>query len=416
MDLLSPFAKRALLARLNGLEQGRLVLRDGADVHAWGDPDDRSIELTVLDQRFYSAVAFGGSVGAGEAYADGWWTTDNLTGLVRLMVRNRSLLDGLETGLARLAQPARRLLHAFNRNTKRGAKRNISAHYDLSNEFFQTFLDDTLTYSSGLFLRPGASLKDASIAKYDRIAALLDLRSTDHVVEIGTGWGGFAIHVASKYGCRVTTTTISEEQFALASQRVAAAGLSDRITLLKQDYRDLTGQYDKLASIEMIEAVGHDHYAAFFAKCKALLTPKGRAVIQAITIADERYESARREVDFIKRHIFPGSCIPSRTVLRNFAKGAGLDMIQADEMGLHYAETLRRWRHNLQAQKLRVEQLGFDERFQRLWEFYFSYCEGGFLERAIGTAQIVFAPPSAGLTAPLPAPYIGTVPTVNAAA
>jgi cyclopropane-fatty-acyl-phospholipid synthase len=416
MDLLSQFAKRALLARLSNLEHGRLVLYEGRSVIAWGDPNSRAVEITVQDPRFYSAVAFGGSVGAGEAYADGWWTTDDLTGLVRLMVRNRDLLDGLDAGLARLAKPARRLLHAFNRNTRRGARRNIAAHYDLSNEFFATFLDDTLTYSSGLFLRPGATLKEASIAKYERIASLLDLRASDHLVEIGTGWGGFGIHVAARYGCRVTTTTISDEQFALATQRVAEAGLADRITLLRRDYRDLDGRYDKLASIEMIEAVGHDHLATFFAKCKALLQPGGRAVIQAITIADERYETARREVDFIKRHIFPGSCIPSRTVLREHARTAGLDMIQADEMGLHYAETLRRWRNNFRAAQQRIEQLGFDERFQRLWEFYFSYCEGGFLERAIGTSQIVFAPPSAGLTAPIPAPVISAVPPRFAAA
>jgi cyclopropane-fatty-acyl-phospholipid synthase len=409
MDLLSPLAKRALVARLAGIELGRLVLKDADRVHSWGEPEQRPVEVTVHDQRFYSAVAFGGSVGAGESFADGWWTTNDLTGLVRLMVRNRHVLDGLETGFARFVKPVRRMMHALNRNTRRGARRNIAAHYDLSNEFFATFLDDTLTYSAGLFLRPDATLRDASIAKYDRMAALLDLHASDHVVEIGTGWGGFAMHVASRYGCRVTTTTISEEQFALASQRVKEAGLSDRITLLLRDYRDLDGRFDKLASIEMIEAVGHDHYDSFFAKCRELLLPHGRAVIQAITIRDDRYESARREVDFIKRHIFPGSCIPSRQVLRTHATAAGLELIQADEMGLHYAETLRRWRHNMIAQRRRVAELGFDLRFQRLWEFYFAYCEGGFLERAIGTAQIVLAPPSAGLSAPVPAPYIGAV-------
>ncbi|HEV2290204.1 MAG TPA: cyclopropane-fatty-acyl-phospholipid synthase family protein [Gemmatimonadales bacterium] len=410
MGPLSSSARRALAARLGRLRHGRLTLREGGVVTSWGDPAAEPVVIDVHDARFHSAVALGGAVGAGEAYAEGWWATDDLTGLVRLLLRERDVLDGLETGAARLVQPVRRLLHALNRNSRRGARRNILAHYDLGNEFFGLFLDDTLTYSCALFERPGASLHDASTAKYERIADLLELQASDHLVEIGTGWGGFAIHAASTRGCRVTTTTISDEQFRLATARVAAAGLADRVEVLRRDYRDLTGTYDKLASIEMIEAVGHEHYGGFFAKCAELLAPHGRAAIQAITIDDARYEGARREVDFIKRYIFPGSCIPSRAVLRAAAAPTDLALVRVDEMGHHYAETLRRWRMNLEAQRTRALALGFDERFLRLWEFYFCYCEGGFLERAIGTAQMAFAKPAAVPAAPrdvAPIPGLG---------
>ncbi len=396
MDLVSRLGRRALFSRLPAIRHGHLVLVDGVRSLHWGDITAPALTLTVVDPRFYSAIAFGGSIGAGEAYADGWWTCDDLTGLVRLLLRNRDVLDGLETGFARLAVPARKLFHALNRNTRDRSRRNIAAHYDLSNEFFATFLDGSMTYSCALFDTPGMSLREASEAKYARMCALLELRETDHVIEIGTGWGGFAIHAASRFGCRVTTTTISAAQHAYAVQRVAEAGLADRITVLQQDYRDLRGEYDKLVSIEMIEAVGHDHYDSFFRQCKSLLVPHGRAAIQAITIRDDRYESARREVDFIKRHIFPGSCIPSHEVLRSFAARNDLVTASADEMGMHYAETLRRWRVNMLASRDRIAALGFDDRFQRLWEFYFCYCEGGFMEKAIGTAQIVFTPRDAG--------------------
>lgn len=388
-------ARRAVTSRLVQLRHGRLLLHEDGRTTSWGDPAASPVELVVQDPRFYQAVAFGGAVGAGEAYGEGWWSSPDLTGVVRLMLRNRQALDGLETGWSSLVQPLRRLGHWLRANTRSGARRNIEAHYDLSNEFFALFLDPTMTYSCGLFERPGASMAQASEAKYARIAALLDLQPSDHLVEIGTGWGGFAIHAARHHGCRVTTTTISEQQHRLAVERIAAAGLADRVTVLRQDYRDLRGRYDKLASIEMIEAVGHEHYDTYFRACAGLLAPHGRAVIQAITIADERYDAARREVDFIKRHIFPGSCIPSRAVLARAASATDLRMVQADEIGLHYAETLRQWRDRLLANREAVLALGFDAAFLRRWEFYFCYCEGGFLERAIGTAQLVYAKPEA---------------------
>ncbi|MDZ4672837.1 MAG: cyclopropane-fatty-acyl-phospholipid synthase family protein [Gemmatimonadota bacterium] len=392
---MTSLARRAVTARLSQLRQGCLVVTDGSRTGTWGDTSAPPTDLVVHDPRFYPAIAFGGAVGAGEAYGDGWWSSSDLTGVVRLMLRNRQALDGLETGWSALVQPIRRLGHWLNANSRKGSRRNIQAHYDLSNAFFELFLDETLTYSCGLFERPGASMAEASEAKYARIAALLDLQPSDHVVEIGTGWGGFAIHAARHHRCRVTTTTISAEQFQLATRRVAEAGLADRVTVLQQDYRDLRGAYDKLVSIEMVEAVGHEHYGTYYRQCADLLAPHGRAVIQAITIADDRYEAARREVDFIKRHIFPGSCIPSRAVLATAAEATDLRLVQSDEIGLHYAETLRHWRDTMQANRDQIAALGFDAAFQRRWEFYFCYCEGGFLERAIGTAQLVYAKPAA---------------------
>jgi cyclopropane-fatty-acyl-phospholipid synthase len=411
MRLLPTLAKRALEARLDRLERGCLTLQLGGSRRSWGNPAAERLTIEIHDDRFYQSVALGGAVGAGEAYGNGWWTTADLTSVVRLLLQNREVLDGLERGWARLIQPGRALLHALRANTRGGSRRNIHAHYDLSNDFFRMFLDETLTYSCGLFEQPGMSLREAQLAKYARIAALLELRPDDHVVEIGCGWGGFALYAASRFGCRVTATTISEQQYRLATRRVAAAGLSDRVTVMQQDYRDLDGRFDKLASIEMIEAVGHEYFHTFFAKCAALLAPHGQAAIQAIVIDDARYEAARREVDFIKRHIFPGSCIPSLPVLHRAAAATDLMLVHSDAMGLHYAETLRRWRANLQAQHDTLETIGFDDRFQRLWEFYFCYCEGGFLERAIDTVQLAFAKPAAGITVPLRVPSVPAMPS-----
>jgi cyclopropane-fatty-acyl-phospholipid synthase len=283
----------------------------------------------------------------------------------------------------------------LRRNTRGGSRRNIGAHYDLSNEFFAAFLDDTLTYSCAVFERPGASLKEASLAKYERICRLADLSGGHEVLEIGTGWGGFALYAAERYGCRVTTTTISREQFALATRRVADAGLADRVRVLDKDYRDLTGRYDRLVSIEMIEAVGPQFLPTFFERCAALLVPEGRMALQAITIRDDQYDAARRETDFIKRHIFPGGTIFSLTALSLAASRTDLRLLRADDIGPHYAETLRRWRANLRASWPGLLARGFDERLLRLWEFYFCYCEGGFAEGYLGDVQLAFARPGA---------------------
>jgi cyclopropane-fatty-acyl-phospholipid synthase len=387
---LAGVARRAVHARLAGLRAGRLVLEEGGDQVAFGPVGDPEIRITVRDPAFYAELAFGGSVGAGESYMLGHWSASDLTGLVRLLLRNRAALDGMERGLAWLSSPLRTAAHWLHRNTRAGSRRNISAHYDLGNDLYRLFLDETMMYSCAMFERPEMTLAEAQTAKLEAICRKLELGPRDHVLEIGTGWGGFALHAAAKYGCRVTTTTISHNQHALASERVRAAGLQDRITVLRKDYRDLEGRFDKIVSIEMIEAVGHQYYGEFFRRCAELLIPGGRMLLQSITIADQRYERARREVDFIKRYIFPGCCIPSVTALAGaMTRSSDLRIVQLDDIGLHYATTLARWRGNFEGNAMRVRALGYPETFIRMWEFYLCYCEGGFAERALGDVQMV---------------------------
>ncbi len=408
--LLDGVAAAAVRRRLAGLMHGVLTLHDGEHVAHYGKPTDRcplNVTLHVLDPRFYSEIAFGGSIGASEAYMQGYWRVDDLTGLMRILLQNRHVLDGMETGFARLAAPLQKALHWTARNTRGGSSRNIQAHYDLGNDFFQLFLDPTMMYSSAIFERADMSLEEASIAKLDRICRKLDLKPGDRVIEIGTGWGGFAMHATRNYGCHVTTTTISPAQHALARERIATAGLTERIDLLLTDYRDLTGQYDKLVSIEMIEAVGHQYYDAYFRKCSELLKPDGAMLLQAITIADQRYETAKNAVDFIQRYIFPGSCIPSVTAISDsLARVTDMRLFHLEDIGPHYATTLRRWYDNFNAKLEPIRALGYPEAFIRMWEFYFCYCEAGFIERVIGDAQMLLIKPQCrlqSLTAPLPA-------------
>ena len=398
-NALEALARRAILVRLAAIADGALRIEDGAERLQFGALTARcqlSATVRVHDPRFYTELAFGGSIGAGEAYMSGYWSTDDLTAVMRVLISNMSVVDGMEGGLARFGAPLRKALHWAAHNSRRGSRRNISAHYDLGNEFFRTFLDRTLMYSAAIFERTGMSLEKASLAKLDRICRRLELKPVDHLLEIGTGWGAMALHAAGHYGCRVTTTTISREQYELARERIDAAGLADRITLLQEDYRDLRGQYDKLVSIEMIEAVGYRYYDAYFRQCGALLKPDGMMLLQAITIADQRYESARNAVDFIQRHIFPGSCIPSVTVITDaVTRVTDMRLVDLLDIGVHYATTLRCWRENLFANLEQVRALGYPEEFIRMWEFYFCYCEGGFIERVIGDAQMLFIKPLA---------------------
>ena len=395
--VLDGLAERAVRARLEGLVHGQVTITDDAGQRCYGKRSERcplSVNLRVHHPRFWSELAFGGSIGAGEAYMQGYWSTDGLTDLVRILLQNREVLDGMETGLARVTAPLQKALHWLNRNTRRGSRRNIAAHYDLGNEFFRLFLDPTLMYSCAIFEHPGMTLEQAQVARLDRICRKLELGPEDHLLEIGTGWGAMAIHAAREYGCRVTTTTISRQQHDLARQRIAEAGLEDRITLLLEDYRDLDGTFDKLVSIEMIEAVGHQFYDAYFAQCGRLLKDDGLMLLQAITIADQRYESARRSVDFIQRHIFPGSTIPSVTaMLDSITRASDLRLTHLEDIGPHYATTLRAWRENLFANLDAVRDLGYPEEFIRMWEFYLCYCEGGFAERAIGDVHMLLAKP-----------------------
>lgn len=394
---LDRLARRLVLSRLEGMTWGSLTLREGGSVARFGDRSlfsELQADVQVSDPAFFSAVAFGGSVGAGESYVRGEWTADDLTGVVRLLIRNREVLDGMETGLARLAAPLRHALHWLNRNTRSGSRRNIEAHYDLGNDFFAQFLDESMTYSSGIFESEHSDLHAAQIAKIDRACRKLDLQPSDHLLEIGSGWGALAIHAARNYGCRVTTTTLSPAQRALARERIAAAGLNDRVEVLLVDYRDLTGCYDKAVSIEMIEAIGHRSYQTYFRKVAQLLRPQGMFLLQAITIADHLYEEARRSVDFIQRYIFPGSAIPSVGALCEAVMSASdLRVFNLEDIGPHYARTLRLWRERFQARRSEIRALGKGEDFCRLWDFYFSYCEGGFEERVLGDVQMLLVKP-----------------------
>ncbi|MGE8224659.1 MAG: class I SAM-dependent methyltransferase [Stenotrophomonas sp.] len=392
---LDALLRRRLLAELAPLREGCLRVRDALGEVLLGDATaELQATVTIDDPAFYRKVAAQGSVGAGESYINGDWRCTDLVALVRILVRNRDLLDGMERGPARIGGWLLRGWSRLRRNSREGSRRNIAAHYDLGNDFFSLFLSPDLMYSSALFADESTSLEQASQHKLDRICEQLQLQPGDRVIEIGTGWGGFALHAARHYGCHVTTTTISAEQHALASQRVAEAGLQDRITLLMQDYRDLEGQFDKLVSIEMIEAIGSEYLDTYMATLQRLLKPNGVALLQAITIEDHRYEQARRSVDYIKRFVFPGSFIPSlNAILAAKTRASDLQLVAQQDFGYSYALTLRAWRQRFMAQLPAVHAQGFDARFCRLWEFYLAYCEGGFLERSIGVSHLLLARP-----------------------
>jgi cyclopropane-fatty-acyl-phospholipid synthase len=396
--LLGNRARRTLLARLERLREGELIVEDGARQFVFGRRSaafPRTVRITVTDRSFYTRVLLHGAPGAGEAYMDGCWQCDDLTELVELFLCNRQHLAGTGAGLRWFVRPLHLLLQLLHRNTLRGSRRNIEAHYDLGNELFELFLDETMMYSCAIFPHPQASLREASEAKLAHICDKLQLGPEDHVLEIGTGWGGFALYAASRYGCRVTTTTISRQQFEHARRRVAEAGLEHRITLLCDDYRELQGRYDKLVSIEMIEAIGHRFFDTFFAQCAALLKPDGMMLLQSITIADQRYPEAKKTLDFIQRHIFPGGCLPSVAALSDaIARKTDMRIVHLEDIGAHYAATLRHWRQRFLGALDRVRRLGYPERFIRMWEYYLCYCEGGFRQQSIGTVQLLLTRPA----------------------
>lgn len=348
--------------------------------------------IDVHEPEFYRHVVLGGGIGVAESLAQGHWSSPDLTSLVRVLIRNLHDRDAVNGSPGVVRNVLEKGAHFLRRNTIGRARQNILQHYDLSNEFFQLFLDRSMTYSSAIFPRPDCTLYEGSIEKIDLVCRKLGLKPSDHLIEIGTGWGALAEHAVKHYGCRVTTTTISDRQHEFAKQRFRKAGVADRITLLKKDYRHLTGQYDKLVSIEMIEAVGHRYLATFFDKCTQLLRPDGEMLIQAITIVDHRFAHHVRTVDFIKRFIFPGGCLPSVTaLLQAMTNTSRMRMIHMEDFAVHYAETLRRWRSRFHEQLPHVRKLGFDERFIRIWEYYFCYCEAAFMERQVNVSQLWFA-------------------------
>ncbi|HNP65420.1 MAG TPA: cyclopropane-fatty-acyl-phospholipid synthase family protein [Woeseiaceae bacterium] len=392
-------ARRIVLSRLKQLTDGQIIVRDRSERCVFGHLTDEfpdAVEVQVKDPRFYSDIAFGGSIAAGETYIRGYWACKSLTTFLQIMVRNRPVLERVDSGLALLKAPVQKLLHRLNKNTRKGSRRNISAHYDLGNDFYKLWLDPAMMYSCAWFEAPDVSLEQAAVDKLDRICRKLSLGPADSVIEIGTGWGGFAIHAATHYGCHVTTTTISEQQYQYAKQAVAIAGLEDKITLLSCDYRDLEGRFDKLVSIEMIEAVGYEFHDAYFKKCRELLKPDGQMLVQAITMADQRYEKYRKGVDFIKRYIFPGGCLTSVTdMTRTMTAHTDLRVIHLEDIGPHYAMTLKHWRDRFFARIDDVRAQGYSEDFIRMWQFYLCYCESAFIERAIGTVQILMMRPDA---------------------
>lgn len=394
---LDRWSRRAVLAMLKRLQSGRLDFSDEQGEMLFGHQQaERVADLEVVDPRFYREVALGSSLGAGDAYVKGYWRSDDLLAVMRLFAQNLTQKQDLQTLALPLQSLGRRLLRWSNRNTREGSRRNIERHYDLSNELFALFLDPTMTYSCGVFATEDATLEAASQEKYDRICRKLELTANDHVVEIGCGWGGFAEHAAYHYGCRVTGITISEEQLSFAKERISRAGLSDRVELRLCDYRDLEGSFDKLVSIEMIEAVGHEYHETFFAKCGSVLKPAGQMLLQVITLPDDRYDYYRRSVDFIQKYIFPGGCLLSLGRISSaVSKMTDLRITHLEDFTADYARTLLEWREKFLTAADQIGQLGFDEAFLRTWDYYFCYCAAGFLEQQIGVAQIHLTRPEA---------------------
>jgi cyclopropane-fatty-acyl-phospholipid synthase len=383
---------------LGGLRTGRLTVRDADGVWHLGGPDGpdtaASLVLEVLDGAFYPAALFEQSSGVGRAYMQGWWSCADPVALIRLLARNEAVMRRWTAPTLGLLAPWHRLQLWRRRNTRRNARLNIKAHYDLGNAFFASFLDPTMTYSCAVFEAQGEDLESAQRNKLDRICRKLDLGPTDHVLEIGTGWGSFAMHAARHHGCRVTTTTLSAAQAAHARRSIAAAGLADRIEVLEQDYRDLQGRFDKLVSIEMIEAVGVRFFPTYFRRCSELLQPHGAMLLQAIVVDDRHFRHDARHADFIKNGIFPGGVLPSvAAIAERVARDTDLQQAHLEDLTGHYAETLRRWQDNLRASWTSLRAAGRSEEFLRGWEFYFHYCRGGFLERRVGVVQSLLVKP-----------------------
>ncbi|MRX27787.1 methyltransferase domain-containing protein [Kangiella sp. HZ709] len=390
--------RKKVVQQLDLLKGGQITLQDPVGLMTLGEESSElNVKLDIKDIGFYQQVAMHGSIGAAESYMQGEWEVDCLTKLIRLFVLNRDLLDDMESGTAMIKNSILKIWHLLNKNNHTGSRKNIAAHYDLGNKFFELFLDKHLMYSSAIYTPEANDLESASDLKLKTICEKLDLSADDNLVEIGTGWGGLAIYAAKNYGCKVTTTTISEQQYQYAKQRIEQENLQDQITLLKEDYRDLQGKFDKLVSIEMIEAVGHHYLDTYLKQCSHLLKPKGLGLIQAITIEDSRYKQALKSVDFIKRYIFPGSFIPCvSAVVDSAGKGTDMRLINLEDFGESYAYTLRDWRLKFMENLEEVRAQGFNEAFIKMWEFYLCYCEGGFLEKAISDVHLLFAKPANG--------------------
>lgn len=396
---LDKLAKDLVLDLFNNISVGRLVVSEGSQHYTFGQSSaDAEIDARIVVHQpwAYRQVLFNGSVGSGEAYMQRGWSSPDLLQVVRIFVRNKEALREMDKRWTKLKGLFCLVFHKMNSNTLAGSKNNISAHYDLSNDFFGLFLDPWRMYSAAVFNNEQATLEQASVAKLDQVCRALSLTPEDHLLEIGTGWGGMAIYAAKHFGCRVTTTTISTQQYEYARDWVEREHLTDRVQVLQHDYRVLEGQYDKLVSIEMIEAVGHRYYGAFFRKCTELLKPSGVMLLQSITMADQKYYSAKKSVDFIQRYIFPGGALPSVEILaKHVRKDSDMQIVSLTDITQDYAHTLAIWRQRFWSKIDQVRAMGFDDVFERMWDFYLAYCQGGFQERSIGTVQILLAKPDA---------------------
>ena len=385
--------KNGLKKKLSHLNVGCISVVDGVDKFSFGDTgSELRVNVQVHSQEFYVMTGSGGAMGIAEAYILGYWTSDDVVMLMRIILKNRSILLSLNDGFAKILSPINKLIHRSRQNTLKGSKENILAHYDLSNDFYKLWLDPTMTYSCAYFMDTNTTLEDASIEKLDRMCRKLNLSEKDNILEVGTGWGSFSIHAAKNYGCSITTTTISDAQYEYAKARVVEEGLESKINVINKDYRKLDGQYDKIVSIEMIEAVGYEYISEYFRKLSSLLKPDGLMALQGITYNDQNFDTYKDSVDFIKKYIFPGSCLISISQIIDVIKNkTDLSMIDMEDITRHYAETLNRWRKNFMSVLPEVKEMGYSKAFINMWEFYFLYCEAGFLERNIGDVQMVFA-------------------------
>jgi len=390
---LTKIFRKMVLNKFNNMKHGYIHIKDTQKEYKIGnDKSDLRVNLEITSDEFYVLIGSGGLMGASEAYALGLWKVDDLVKLIQIMVRNKDLMDNIDSGLSSIIKPINKWIHYRRQNTLIGSKKNIVAHYDLSNEFYSLWLDRTMTYSCGIFKNNTTTMEEASIEKLDRICKKLNLSKDDSVLEIGTGWGSFAIHAAKNYGCKITTTTISDAQYNFAKNRIEEEGLQDKITLLNKDYRLLEGQYDKIASIEMIEAVGHKNVKTYFKKVSSLLRDNGLFAMQGITYNDQNFDVYKNSVDFINKYIFPGSCLISVSqVSEIIKKNTSMLFVDLEDITSHYATTLRIWRENFFKQLPKIKELGFSDSFINLWEFYFVYCEAGFIEKNIGDYQFVFS-------------------------
>jgi cyclopropane-fatty-acyl-phospholipid synthase len=394
IPLVDQLAKSLLFSQLQKIKYGKLSIVDHHGVYHFGQSEEIKVTLTVNKLSFYSRTLLGGSIGNAESYVDHDWDCNNLTDLVRLFVKNREVLQQIDGSMVNLLAPFQKIFHGFRSNTLEGSKKNIRSHYDMGNDFFKLFLDSSMMYSCAIFDSKNSTLEEASLKKIEMICEKLELKETDHLLEIGTGWGALAIHAATQYGCKVTTTTISKEQFDYTQSKIKSLDLENKISVLFKDYRELQGSYDKLISVEMIEAVGLNNLDTYFEVCSRLLKQNGLMVLQAITIRDQYYQQAKQSVDFIQRHIFPGSGIPSiHSMLNSVTKKTDMIMIFQQDYAEDYAHTLWHWSQRFTNNSENVLDLGYPSFLPRLWQYYFSYCEGGFRERVIGLSQMVFSKP-----------------------